>query len=323
MSWTIFWFIDTCFAYANTGGKIGLNNLINPILFTAFFYIVIYIALLPYLPKYKAKAAIVTLLATFVAVLFKYLFKTFIFDTNPSSQGFSFISFEVWRFSTAIFFAIAYWIYLQNLKEQKMRYLAEIKLIETEDILLKTEIKFLKAQINPHFLFNTLNFLYAETYKLSPKVGEGILLLTEIMRYTVQSTHNEEISIGKEAEFLHKYVQIQQLRFHNTLQIELDINIFSPNLAIPPLIILSFVENAFKYGKLNDTQNPLIIKLESNPERIIFYCKNLKNTHFRDPSTAVGIDNIKTRLNRHCKNYNLKISDENSFYIVNLQITLL
>ncbi|MDZ7899441.1 MAG: histidine kinase [Arcicella sp.] len=185
---------------------------------------------------------------------------------------------------------------------------------------MKTEIKFLKAQINPHFLFNTLNFLYAETYKLSPKLSEGILMLTGIMRYTVQSTQNEEISIEKEAEFLRKYVQIQQLRFHNTLNIELEINIFSPNFTIPPLIILSFVENAFKYGKLNDPKNPLEIRLESNPKSIIFYCKNLINNHFKDPSTAVGIDNIRTRLDRHCPDYNLVINKDDNFYEVNLLI---
>lgn len=234
-----------------------------------------------------------------------------------------FVSFEVWRLSTATFYAIAYWIYLQSLQDQKMRYLSEIKLIETQDVLLSTEIKFLKAQINPHFLFNTLNFLYAETYKISPKVGEGILLLTEIMRYTVQSTNNEEITIEKEAEFLRKYVEIQQLRFHDRLQIVLDINIFSPSVSIPPLIILSFVENAFKYGKLNDPNHPLTIKLESNPTYILFYCTNLKNTHFRDPSTAVGIENIKSRLSKHCNDYELNITDENSIYTVTLKINLL
>lgn len=323
LGWLIFWFVDFCFAFANRGGSINLDYPFNIIVVVSYFYVITYLALLPNLPINKLKAIFLTLLILMCFVFLKYLFTTFIFDGNPTRKGITFISFEVWRLSTATFYAIAYWVYLQSLKDQKMRYLSEIKLIETQDVLLSTEIKFLKAQINPHFLFNTLNFLYAETYKLSPKVGEGILLLTEIMRYTVQSTNNEEIMIEKEAEFLRKYVEIQQLRFHDRLQIVLDINIFSPTVSIPPLVILSFVENAFKYGKINDPNNPLTIKLESNPKYIYFYCTNLKNTHFKDPSTAVGIENIKSRLSKYSNNYDLSIKDENSIYTVTLKINLL
>ncbi len=323
LGWCIFWFVDFCFAFANRGGNINLDYPVNIIIFIAFFYSVAYFAIIPYFSTNKSRATIITILILVLFVFLKYLFSAFIFDGNPTRKGLMFVSFEVWRFSTAILFAFAYWIYLQSMKDQKMRYLSEIKLIETQDVLLSTEIKFLKAQINPHFLFNTLNFLYAETYKLSPKVSEGILLLTEIMRYTVQSTTNEEITIEKEAEFLRKYVKIQQLRFHDRLQIVLDINIFSPSISIPPLIILSFVENAFKYGKINDPNNPLTVKLESNPEYIYFYCSNLKNTHFKDPSTNVGIENIKSRLNRYSNNYDLSIKDENSIYTVTLKINLL
>lgn len=319
----MFWVVDFCFAYANTEGNVDISGIINAFFFTSFFYVIAYGALLSNLPQHKLKAIIVALLTLIIFVFLKYLFKIFVFDANPARHGFSFVSLEVWRFSTATFYAIAYWIYLQSLKDQNMRYLSEIKLIETQDVLLSTEIKFLKAQINPHFLFNTLNFLYAETYKLSPKVGEGILLLTEIMRYTVESTNNEVITIEKEAEFLRKYVEIQQLRFHDRLQIVLDINIFSPSVSIPPLIILSFVENAFKYGKINDPNNPLTIKLESSPEYIYFYCTNLKNIHFKDPSTAVGIENIKNRLSKYSNNYELNIKDENSIYTVTLKINLL
>ena len=323
LGWLIFWVVDFCFAFANRRGNINLDYPVNIIMVVSYFYVITNLSLLPNLPINKLKVIFLTLLILTCFVFLKYLFTAFVFDGNPTRKGFTFVSFEVWRLSTATFYAVAYWVYLQSLKDQKMRYLSEIKLIETQDVLLSTEIKFLKAQINPHFLFNTLNFLYAETYKLSPKVGEGILLLTEIMRYTVQSTNNEEIAIEKEAEFLRKYVEIQQLRFHDRLQIVLDINIFSPSVSIPPLVILSFVENAFKYGKINDPNNPLTIKLESNPKYIYFYCMNLKNTHFRDPSTAVGIENIKSRLSKYSDNYELSIKDENSIYTVTLKINLL
>ena len=323
IGWSVFWIVDFCFAYANTNGNVSFKNVIGPVLFTLSFYLIFYFSFLPNLPKFKSRAILSTLMVLSFVLILKYILDHFIFGYYTSKNVFSYVSFEVWRFSNATFYALAYWIYVQNLKEQKLRYLAEIELIATQETLLKTEIKFLKAQINPHFLFNTLNFLYSETYKLSPKLGEGVLMLTDIMRYTVQSTQNEEISIEKEAEFLRKYVQIQQLRFHSALQVLLEVQIFSPNLAIPPLIILSFVENAFKYGKLNDSNNPLIIKLESNPTKIVFYCKNLINNNFRDPSTAVGIDNIRTRLDKHCSDYNLDITNQDNFYTVNLTINRL
>jgi two-component system, LytTR family, sensor kinase len=320
IGWIAFFLVDFCFAYANTGGNINLRYITNILSFVLSFYLIFYFALLPNLLRLKVKAIIVGCFIIAVLVFGKYLIDVYCWNYQSSKSVLSYISFEIWRFSTSTFYAIAYWIYVQNLREQKLRYETEIRLIETEDTLLKTEIKFLKAQINPHFLFNTLNFLYAETYKLSPKLSEGILMLTDIMRYTVQSTQNEEISVEKESEFLRKYVQIQQLRFHNTLHVVLEVNIFSPNFTIPPLIILSFVENAFKYGKLNDPKNPLEIRLESNPKSIHFYCRNLINTTFKDPSTAVGIDNIKTRLDKHSSNYDLTINKKDNFYEVTLLI---
>ena len=323
IGWSAFIIVDFCFAYANTGGDIHLRYISNILFFVLSFYLIFYFAFLPNLLDFKLKTVLAGCIIILCLVFCKYFIDRYVLEFMFPKSLFSYITFEVWRFSNATFYALAYWIYVQNLREQKLRYEAEIELVEAKETLLKTEIKFLKAQINPHFLFNTLNFLYAETYKLSPKLSEGILMLTDIMRYTVQSTQNEEIAIEKEAEFLRKYVQIQQLRFHNTLQVVLEVNIFLPNLAIPPLIILSFVENAFKYGKLNDPKNPLIIKLESNPENITFFCKNLINTHFKDPSTAVGIDNIKNRLDKHCPDYNLDITNKDGFYEVNLKINCL
>ncbi|WP_421769771.1 sensor histidine kinase [Emticicia sp.] len=264
------------------------------------------------------------MLLLLLTIFLKYLTNRYILGVPQAilfEKGIlNYVLFDTYKFATTTFYAIAYWIYLESIKEKNLRIKAEIELRKTQEELLKTEIKFLKAQVNPHFLFNTLNFFYAESYKLSPKLGEGIMTLTEIMRYTVQSTQNEEIPVEKEAEFLHKYVEIQQLRFHNQLQVCLETNIFSPNQLIPPLIILTFVENAFKYGKLNDPNKPLIIKLEAEPTEIRFFCQNLKNTHFQEPSTSVGIENIKIRLNKHCDDYDLSVTDENNLYTVNLQI---
>jgi two-component system, LytTR family, sensor kinase len=327
IGWSIFWVVDFCFAYANTNGSLDIIQVIkNVFFFTTFFYLVVLKALIPNLPKKIIKAILIFFFILFITILSKYALNVFILKVPSielSKNGIlGYFSFEVWRFSTCSFYALAYWIYLQNIREKNLRIKTEIELRRTQEELLNTEIKFLKAQINPHFLFNTLNFFYAETYKLSPKIGEGIMTLTDILRYTVQSTQNEEISIEKEGEFLHKYVEIQQLRFHETLQVDLKTNIFAPTVRIPPLIILTFVENIFKYGKLNDPTNPVVIRLESDPQKIKFYCKNLKSTHFREPSTTVGIENIRIRLNKHCDNYDLIVTDENNIYTVHLQINL-
>jgi two-component system LytT family sensor kinase len=297
----------------------------NIIFYLIYFYITLYKSLLPYLPKYKIRAIFYTFLYLSIIIIIKFGLERYILKIPQNIlyrnlYFVNYLSFEIWRFSNATFYAIAYWIYLDSIREKNLRIKTEIELRKTQEELLKTEIKFLKAQVNPHFLFNTLNFFYAETYKLSPKLGDGIMVLTEIMRYTVQSTQNEEISVGKEADFLHKYVEIQQLRFHDRLQVQLETNIFSPSVRIPPLIILTFVENAFKYGKLNDPQHPVVIKLEADPKKIKFYCENLKNSHFREPSTTVGLENIKIRLNKHCDDYDLDVTDENNIYTVNLQI---
>ncbi|MFY7909821.1 MAG: sensor histidine kinase [Emticicia sp.] len=324
-AWSIYFFVEFCFGYGLNILPGGFLNFIKNVFFgICFFYAFLFGALIPLLPQKKVQIVIRFMLLLLLTIFLKYLTNRYILGVPQAilfEKGIlNYVLFDTYKFATTTFYAIAYWIYLESIKEKNLRIKAEIELRKTQEELLKTEIKFLKAQVNPHFLFNTLNFFYAESYKLSPKLGEGIMTLTEIMRYTVQSTQNEEIPVEKEAEFLHKYVEIQQLRFHNQLQVCLETNIFSPNQLIPPLIILTFVENAFKYGKLNDPNKPLIIKLEAEPTEIRFFCQNLKNTHFQEPSTSVGIENIKIRLNKHCDDYDLSVTDENNLYTVNLQI---
>lgn len=325
IAWSIYFFVEFCFGYGlNMLPSSTVSFIKNAIFAVIFFYTSLFLILIPLLPKKRIQIVIRFLLLLLLTSFLKYLVNRFILGFPEAilfEKGIlNYFLFDVYKFSIVIFYAIAYWIYLDNIKEKNLRIKTEIELRKTQEELLKTEIKFLKAQVNPHFLFNTLNFFYAESYKLSPKLGEGIMTLTEIMRYTVQSTQNEEIPVEKEAEFLHKYVEIQQLRFHDTLQVQLETNIFSPSVRIPPLIILTFVENAFKYGKLNDPNHPLVIRLESDPKKIKFYCENLKNSHFREPSTTVGLQNIKIRLNKHCDDYDLDVTDENNIYTVKLQI---
>lgn len=325
IAWSIYFFVEFCFGYGLNILPGGFLNFIKNVFFgISFFYAFLFWALIPLLPQKKIQIVIRFILLLLLTIFLKYLTNRYILGVPQAilfEKGIlNYALFDTYKFATTTFYAIAYWIYLESIKEKTLRIKAEIELRKTQEELLKTEIKFLKAQVNPHFLFNTLNFFYAESYKLSPKLGEGIMTLTEIMRYTVQSTQNEEIPVEKEAEFLQKYVEIQQLRFHDTLQVQLETNIFSPSVRIPPLIILTFVENAFKYGKLNDPNHPLVIRLESDPRKIKFYCENLKNSHFKEPSTTVGLQNIRIRLNKHCDDYDLDVTDENNIYTVKLQI---
>lgn len=327
IGWSIYFFIDVLFTYVISTPFDGWVYIENVIFIIVFFYAVFFISILPNVENDIIKTIIVIILLLFPFIFIKLSFDSFFWNFPVGLKKYQgsywrYFSIEIWRFLTVSLYAIAYWVFRQSLKEQKLRLLADLKLKETEEALLRTEIKFLKAQVNPHFLFNTLNFFYSETYRLSPQLGEGILGLTEILRYTVQSTQNEEIHIEKEAAFLHKYIGIQQLRFHNKLQIDLETEILAPEMMVPPLIILTFVENAFKYGKMNDPANPLIIRLSSDHQKITFYCKNLISNQFRDPSTSVGIENIKIRLDRHCKDYQLAVTNDETFYTVNLQINL-
>lgn len=182
-----------------------------------------------------------------------------------------------------------------EIRERKLTE-ANAKLQHQKDM---TQIAFLQAQINPHFLYNTLNFIYSEAIMVSDSVAESIMTLSNIMRYTLTETGKDTlVSLYSEINHIKNYLKLQKMRFSNELYLDLTIegeeNI--NHLEILPLVLISFIENIFKHGDIHDPKNPakIIMIVEENSLFLSIY--NRKNKGPKEHTSGVGMNNIRTRM---------------------------
>ena len=188
---------------------------------------------------------------------------------------------------------------------------------------LLAELAFLKSQINPHFLFNSLNNIYSLAYQKSESTPEAILKLSEIMRYMLYESNDNKVSLDKEIRYLENYIELQKLRFKNSASVTMIVEGDPQNKYIMPLILISFVENAFKHGIATDPHNPINICLKINLGKLYFSIHNLKNNHNKDQTVGIGLANVKRRLELFYKNqYRLEIENGSSLFSCELYLDL-
>ncbi len=255
---------------------------------------------------------------TLVFVFFRPTVDALLFS-NKDAYKRSFQDYFPWLLRTTLVFMIVgfgYRILMDYIVEQQRRLLLE-------KTALSAELSALKNQINPHFLYNTLSYLYAQARPLSESLGEAILLLSDMMRYSLHETDERGLVVlEKEIEHIENYIQIHQLRFGNTLAVEFEVEGRYENKLILPLILISFVENAFKHGKTTDPQNPLVIKLTVHPDSSLsFFVKNRKTEGPKEHSSGIGLLNVKRRLALAYPNaHQVTITDTKYYFEVSLTI---
>ena len=186
------------------------------------------------------------------------------------------------------------------------------------------QLQLLKAQLHPHFLFNTLNNIYAFALKSSPKTPAMILRLSSLLSYMLYECRGEEVLLEKEVEVMKNYIDLEKERYGDKIDVSVNIVGDLCDKYISPLLILPFLENAFKHGTSEQLGRPwmsLDISLKDN----ILKCKvvNSKNEYVPHHQNGVGIDNVKKRLEflYHDK-YDLKLADEGDFFVVSLTLEL-
>jgi LytS/YehU family sensor histidine kinase len=229
-------------------------------------------------------------------------------------------SFEI-LFQLGFSLLIPYLTYLRD--EKKQRKILEEQKMQLEVEKSQANFNFLKAQINPHFLHNTLNFLYAKSLPYSSELSEGILTLSDIMRYALSegNARDGKAPLKDEIEHVRNVIKINQLRFSNKLHVKFNMEGVVNGATIIPFVLITLVENAFKHGDLKSTEHPIDILLSVKQSSLHFYCRNKKKTGPKDLSTGIGLDNIKKRLDlAYGENYSLNIKDESEFYTTELII---
>lgn len=189
------------------------------------------------------------------------------------------------------------------------------------------ENSFLQAQINPHFLFNALSFLYYRTQPFSEEISGGIMKLADVMRYALDNHPDAEgkVLLSKEINHIKNVIDINQLRFSNKLNIQFELKGKPGNFRIIPLLLITLVENAFKHGDVGDPAQSLLIELCIAEEEKKFFCrvKNKKSTVPVTEGYGIGLQNIRNRLEMSCKGkYDLNITEDEQYYTVELHLNL-
>ena len=202
------------------------------------------------------------------------------------------------------------------------------KLEELEKQNLEQQLEYLKYQINPHFFMNTLNNIHALVDIDPSKAQETIRELSKMMRFVLYEGDKSGVPLTKEFEFIRNYTKLMQLRYSDKVKITVDIPQEAPDVTIPPLMLISFIENAFKHGISYQHDSFIEIKLEiSTPSplssNLLFTCRNSKAEKPNQEKGGVGLTNVKKRLDLlYDKSYTLDIKDEPDIYIVELKIPL-
>lgn len=237
----------------------------------------------------------------------------------------------IWRGVYFMIFASAYWGVsesfkrIRKAKEMEQKALTEEKERQRLELeLVSSKNAFLQAQINPHLLFNTLNFIHSEVQEASETASEAIITLSDMMRYSlVENTMDGKVSLEKEIEQIQNLVKINQYRFNNKLCLEFDARGDVEAVRIVPLVLVPFVENLFKYADLTDAANPAQVRIYVSDGIMVFSTFNKKRKTISFSSPGIGIKNIRTRLQSSYGNrFSLELTDLDSSFSVHLKITL-
>jgi LytS/YehU family sensor histidine kinase len=228
-------------------------------------------------------------------------------------------SYFKWNLFYAVWFMLisSMLFFTQKWSEQRQ----QVKNIQISQ--LQTELKYLRSQVNPHFLFNGLNTIYGNIDMQNQPARNILLQFADLLRYNLYEADVDWVDLEKETGYLENYVALQRARSDSNLQIELSIDIQNKSVKIAPLIFIAFVENAFKYSTRDDNRiNTIKISLRQQGKQVVFECVNSYEND--EPATGgIGLSNVKRRLELLYKdNYTLAIKKEQNIYSVQLILTV-
>lgn len=189
---------------------------------------------------------------------------------------------------------------------------------------ITAELQLLKAQVHPHFLFNTLNNIYSFSLDNSPKTPELILKLSSLLSYMLYDCKTEEVRLSKEIDIMKNYLDLERERYGNKIEISWNVTGDIKGKVIAPLLLLPFLENAFKHGASEQIGKPWLgVDISVKNDTILCKIVNSKNEHVPQSENGIGINNVKKRLQfLYQGKHELSINDEGSFFVVSMTLVL-
>ena len=207
-------------------------------------------------------------------------------------------------------------LYFKTRSDQK-------RLIQLEKENLEQQLEYLKYQINPHFFMNTLNNIHALVDIDAEKAKSTILELSKMMRFILYEGDKKGVPLTREFDFIRNYVTLMKLRYTDKVRIAVQLPDEAPDKQIPPLMLITFIENAFKHGISYQHESFINVEVNITDNKLLFTCRNSKADKPNQEKGGVGLTNVKKRLNLlYDHNYTLRIDDEADIYNVQLTIPL-
>ncbi len=266
--------------------------------------------------------AIVSLLVSYASV------RSLLYFTSIHQSQLPYTIFTYWflAFYRGIFFfclSSSYWFAISTLRLEQQKSRQTIHLHAIERRLLETQLSFLKSQLNPHFLFNTLHALYAEVYPHSQQAADNIQQLAVLMRYALQDNEMGKIPLQQEISYLRSYVTLQQLRYRETLHLHFEVTGTDHFLLIAPLVLSTFIENCFHHGELNNSAAPLRITVDIRHNQLELRTCNRKRPDKEQAGHGLGLLGVRERLEHfYAGRYELRLLDEPETFTCHLILTL-
>ncbi|MEH6704055.1 sensor histidine kinase [Galbibacter orientalis] len=197
---------------------------------------------------------------------------------------------------------------------------------QLRELQYKTELKYLKAQMQPHFFFNTLNNLYALTLKKSSQASDVVLRLSDIMKYIIYDASKKRLPLIQEINYIDNYIELEKLRYEDSIESEINIDGTIDGIQVPSLLFLPFIENSFKHGVQNNKKLKLTVFFEKAGQYLIFKVLNNFDIEKSESETqgGIGLKNMQRRLEILYKdNFDLKTEVNSDMFVVTLKIPIL
>ncbi|MGH1437510.1 MAG: sensor histidine kinase [Lewinella sp.] len=325
----VFWVALFAFLlYFDDSGLSTPDRWLNEFINLLFYALIVYFNLFYLIPNYLTKKRFLTYLLLLLAVTLiltplRVIFLYFRFSGFPQLQNTLLGNLDLYFLLT---FTIGGGSTILQIVTDWFKQLREKQELETQT--MQSELRFLKSQINPHFLFNTLNNLYALTLKKSDKAPDIVIKLSEMMRYMLYECNEKRVPLYKEVNYLKNYLDLEQLRQHDNIRINFNVDGHVSDQQIAPLLFIPFLENSFKHGLNTQLKDGFVdIHLQVEQKSVDFKIENSKGQTIANPdnrpSGGIGLVNVRRRLNLlYPDHYQLRVSNTPNTFAVHLTIEL-
>jgi len=290
-----------------------------PLVYFAFYAIDKFVS-----HKWNLTVVSATLLGAFItsAIALSALYKTYILpnllDYTGDLEIFSINSLVYYFFTLAFVVGVA-----SSIRLLKRQYQSRIREAELQKEKTQSELKYLKGQINPHFLFNTLNNIYSLARKNSDQTSDAVLKLSKLMRFMLYEASHDSILLTEELKLIQDYIALEKLRYGDRLSITYEEKLDNPQQTIAPLILIHFVENAFKHGA-SESRFDSFISINISLANQVLNATVINSKADASPKSGnqIGIENIRRQLELVYPQHTLNLQNDPDRYIVSLSIPL-